>query len=153
MPRSVNRVTLLGHLGKDPEMKYTPSGQAVTKLRLATSDRWKDKNGEWQDRTEWHDVVLWAKMAETANQYLNKGSQVFIEGRLQTTSWDDKEGKKHYRTEIVANDMVLLGGRGAGSGGGERPEPARNSRAGDDLSEPVPASGRGPEITDDDIPF
>ncbi|MGH9526959.1 MAG: single-stranded DNA-binding protein, partial [Terriglobales bacterium] len=114
MPRSVNRVTLLGHLGKDPELKYTPSGQAVTKFSMATSERWKDKNGEWQDRTEWHNIVLWAKMAETANQYLTKGSQVFIEGRLQTRSWDDKDGKKHYMTEIVAQDMVLLGGRGGG---------------------------------------
>ncbi|MGH9535011.1 MAG: single-stranded DNA-binding protein [Terriglobales bacterium] len=152
MPRSVNRVTLLGHLGKDPELKYTPSGQAVTKLRMATSDRWKDKNGEWQDRTEWHDVVLWAKMAETANQYLSKGSQVFIEGRLQTRSWDDKEGKKHYATEIVAQDMVLLGGRGGGERGGEaRRTAAPAATSGGDDAEPP--RGGGPEITDDDIPF
>jgi single-strand DNA-binding protein len=149
MPRSVNRVTLLGHLGKDPELKYTPSGQAVTRLRMATSDRWKDKNGEWQDRTEWHDVVLWAKMAETANQYLNKGSQVFIEGRLQTRTWDDKEGRKHYATEIVAQDMVLLGGRGGGERGSE-PRRAAAPAGGGYEAEP---SGGGPEITDDDIPF
>lgn len=148
MPRSVNRVILLGHLGKDPELKYTASGQAVTKLRLATSERWKDKNGEWQDRTEWHDVVLWAKMAETANQYLNKGSQVYIEGRLQTSSWDDKDGKKHFRTEIVASDMVLLGGRGQVS---EREAPPR--ARGEEPAEAVPVTNRGPEITDDDIPF
>lgn len=150
MPRSVNRVTLLGHLGKDPELKYTTSGQAVTRLRMATSDRWKDKNGEWQDRTEWHDVVLWAKMAETANQYLNKGSQVFIEGRLQTRSWDDKEGRKHYATEIVAQDMVLLGGRGGGERSSEPRRAAAPAAGGGYESEP---SRGGPEITDDDIPF
>ncbi|MGH9491071.1 MAG: single-stranded DNA-binding protein [Terriglobales bacterium] len=147
MPRSVNRVTLLGHLGKDPELKYTPSGQAVTKFSMATSERWKDKNGEWQDRTEWHNIVLWAKMAETANQYLTKGSQVFIEGRLQTRSWDDKDGKKHYMTEIVAQDMVLLGGRGGGE-----PRRAAAPSGGGNGQESEPAHG-GPEISDDDIPF
>lgn len=151
MPRSVNRVTLLGHLGKDPELKYTPSGQAVTKFSMATSERWKDKNGEWQDRTEWHNIVLWAKMAETANQYLTKGSQVFIEGRLQTRSWDDKDGKKHYMTEIVAQDMVLLGGRGGGERGGSEPRRAA-AQSGSYAQESEPAHG-GPEISDDDIPF
>lgn len=152
MARSVNRVTLLGHLGQDPELKYTPSGQAVTRLRLATSDRWKDKNGEWQDRTEWHTVVCWAKMAETASQYLTKGSQVFIEGRLQTRSWDDKEGKKHYSTEVVANDMVMLGGRGQG-GGERRGGTAPGYAAPEEAPEPVHAAPQGTEITDDDIPF
>ncbi len=152
MPRSVNRVTLLGHLGKDPELKYTPSGQAVTKFSMATSERWKDKNGEWQDRTEWHNIVLWAKMAETANQYLTKGSQVFIEGRLQTRSWDDKDGKKHYMTEIVAQDMVLLGGRGGGERGGSEPRRAAAPSGGGNGQESEPAHG-GPEISDDDIPF
>lgn len=153
MPRSVNRVTLLGHLGKDPELKYTPSGQAVTKFSMATSERWKDKNGEWQDRTEWHNIVLWAKMAETANQYLSKGSQVFIEGRLQTRSWDDKEGKKHYMTEIIAQDMVLLGGRGGERAGAERGNgETRRAAASGGYAEPEAPRG-GPEISDDDIPF
>lgn len=151
MPRSVNKVILLGRLGKDPELKYTPSGQAVTKFSLATSDRWKDKNsGEFQERTEWHNIVCWSKLAETASQYLTKGSSVYLEGRIQTRSWDDKDGKKHYMTEVIVSEMVMTGGRnepraashaaaGGGSGASEEPEPRY--------------SGPATEITDDDIPF
>lgn len=161
MARSVNKVILLGNLGKDPELRYTPSGQAVARFSLATSDRWRDKNsGEWQDRTEWHTVVCWAKLAETVGQYLTKGSSVYIEGRLQTRSWDDKEGKKHYSTEVVANEMVMVGGRNAGTGApagasAPRPAAAQNSASSfDEYSQDAgfsPASGT--EITDDDIPF
>ncbi|OLE14600.1 MAG: single-stranded DNA-binding protein, partial [Acidobacteria bacterium 13_1_20CM_4_56_7] len=111
--KSVNKVTLLGNLGKDPEVKYTPQGTAVAKLALATNERYKDKEGQWQDRTEWHNVVLWQRLAEIAGEYLKKGSKVYIEGKLQTRSWEDKQtNQKRYMTEVVANDLVLLGGRG-----------------------------------------
>jgi single-strand DNA-binding protein len=109
MSKSVNKVTLIGNLGKDPETKFTPQGKAVAKFSLATNERFKDKAGEWQDRTEWHNVVLWERLAEIAGEYLKKGGKVYIEGRLSTHSWDDKEtGQKKYMTEIVANDLVLL---------------------------------------------
>ena len=160
MSRSVNKVILLGRLGKDPELKYTPSGQAVTKFSLATSERWKDKtNGELQERTEWHNVVCWSKMAETAGQYLTKGSSVYIEGRLQTRSWDDKEGKRHYMTEVIATELVFTGGRGeaaaaparsaAASGREGGRDAGRDSGHEDESHYPAPPT----EITDDDIPF
>src|SRR6202163_3542271 len=115
--KSVNKVTLLGNLGKDPEVKYTPQGTAVAKLALATNERYKDKEGQWQDRTEWHNVVLWQRLAEIAGEYLKKGSKVYIEGKLQTRSWDDKTtNQKKYMTEVVAGDLILLGGRGEGGG-------------------------------------
>ena len=118
--RSLNRVQLIGNLGKDPEIKYTPQGTPVAKIAIATNERFKDKSGEWQDRTEWHNVVLWQRMAEIAGEYLKKGGKVYIEGRLQTRSWDDKtSGQKKYMTEVVASDMILLGGRGEASGGGD----------------------------------
>lgn len=153
MSRSVNKVILLGHLGKDPELKYTPSGQAVAKFSLATSERWKDKNnGELQERTEWHNIVCWAKLAETASQYLSKGSGVYVEGRLQTRSWEDKEGKRHYMTEVVVNELVMTGNRGEGKGKAAQAASAPASRGG--AEEPEPRySGPSPEITDDDIPF
>ena len=117
--KSVNKVILVGNLGKDPEVKYTPQGTPVAKLTLATNERYKDKDGQWQDRTEWHNVVLWQRLAEIAGEYLKKGGKVYIEGRLQTRSWEDKQtGEKKYRTEIVGNDIVLLSGRGEGGGEG-----------------------------------
>src|ERR1700689_4481761 len=117
MSKSVNKVTLLGNLGKDPEVKFTPSGTAVAKLTLATEERSKDKDGNWTEKTEWDNVVLWAKLAEIAGEYLKKGGKVYIEGRLQTRSWDDKtSGQKKYMTEVVASDLILLGGRGEGGG-------------------------------------
>jgi len=162
MARSVNKVILLGNLGKDPELRYTPSGQAVARFSLATSDRWRDKNsGEWQDRTEWHTIVCWAKLAETVGQYLTKGSSVYIEGRLQTRSWDDKEGKKHYSTEVIANELVMVGGRNAGAGASAG-APAQRPAAAQTTATPAfdeygQESGfghsGGTEITDDDIPF
>ena len=113
--KSVNKVILIGNLGKDPEVKYTPQGTPVAKITLATNERFKGKDGNWQDRTEWHNVVLWQRLAEIAGEYLKKGGKVYIEGRLQTRSWDDKQtGQKKYMTEVVANDLVLLGGRGEG---------------------------------------
>jgi len=117
--RSVNKVILLGRLGKDPEVKYTPSGTPVAKFTLATNDRFKDKDGNWQDRTEWHNLTAWARTAEIVGEYLKKGAQVYIEGSLRTHSWDDKQtGQKKYMTEINVNDLVMLGGKGGeGSGG------------------------------------
>ena len=105
--KSVNKVILIGNLGKDPEVKYTPQGTPVAKITLATNERFKGKDGNWQDRTEWHNVVLWQRLAEIAGEYLKKGGKVYIEGRLQTRSWDDKtSGQKKYMTEVVANDLV-----------------------------------------------
>ncbi len=113
MAKSVNKVILVGNLGKDPEVKFTPSGVPVAKFSLATNERYKDKGGEWQDRTEWHNIVAWQRLAEIVGEYVKKGSKIYIEGRLQTSSWEDKQsGEKKYRTEIVASDLVLLGGRG-----------------------------------------
>src|SRR6202162_5845299 len=114
-----NKVILIGNLGKAPEVKFTPSGTPVAKIALATNERFKDKNDEWQDRTEWHNVVLWQRLAEIAGEYLKKGGKVYIEGRLQTRSWDDKQtNQKKYMTEVVASDLILLGGRGEGGGEG-----------------------------------
>src|SRR6266853_6979068 len=130
--KGVNKVILLGRLGKDPEVKYTPNGTPVAKFTVATNDRYKDKEGQWQDRTEWHNVTAWARTAEIAGEYLKKGGQVYIEGSLRTHSWDDKtSGQKKYMTEIVVNDLVLLGGRGEGSGGGgDFKESSRGASAG-----------------------
>lgn len=153
--RSVNKVILLGRLGKDPEVKYTPSGTAVAKFTLATNDRFKDKDGNWQDRTEWHNITAWARTAEVVGEYLKKGSQVYIEGSLRTHSWDDKQtGQKKYMTEINVNDLVMLGGKGESGGGGDFAA-SRSAPAGNNFDqrtpEPEPA-GAGP-ITDEDIPF
>jgi single-strand DNA-binding protein len=118
---SVNKVILIGNLGKDPEVRFTPGGQAVANFSVATSDNWTDKSGQKQERTEWHRIVVWGKQAELCGEYLKKGRQVYIEGRLQTREWTDKEGRKNYTTEVVANAVTFLGSRdgaGAGSGGG-----------------------------------
>jgi single-strand DNA-binding protein len=112
MGASVNKVILIGNLGSDPEVRYTPSGSAVANFNIATNESWKDKNGQDQDRTEWHKIVVWGKQAENCGEYLSKGRTVYIEGRLQTRSWDDKEGNKRYTTEIVANTVQFLGGGG-----------------------------------------
>jgi single-strand DNA-binding protein len=155
--KSLNRVQLIGNLGKDPEIKYTPQGTPVAKITIATNERFKDKSGEWQDRTEWHNVVLWQRLAEIAGEYLKKGGKVYIEGRLQTRSWDDKtSGQKKYMTEVVGSDLILLGGRGEGEASGSYSRGA-NASAGNGnnfdqrVPEPEPA-GAGP-ITDEDIPF
>jgi single-strand DNA-binding protein len=158
--RSLNRVQLIGNLGKDPEIKYTPQGTPVAKIAIATNERFKDKSGEWQDRTEWHNVVLWQRQAEIAGEYLKKGGKVYIEGRLQTRSWDDKtSGQKKYMTEIVASDLILLGGRGEGAGGDFSSSRGASASGGNGNSfdQSVPehqpaAAGSGP-ITDEDIPF
>jgi single-strand DNA-binding protein len=157
--RSVNKVILLGHLGKDAETKFTPSGVAKTSFSLATSRRWKDQqSGEWKEITDWHNVVLWR--SENVSNYLLKGKQVYVEGRLESRSWEDKEGVKKYITEVVADDVILLGGRGGDAPGGggdydqqrpvsmprsaQRQAPAPSAPAHDDF-------GQG--VTDDDVPF
>ncbi len=157
--KSVNKVILIGNLGKDPEVKFTPQGTPVAKITLATNERFKGKDGNWQDRTEWHNVVLWQRLAEIAGEYLKKGGKVYIEGRLQTRSWDDKtSGQKKYMTEVVANDLVLLGGRGEGGGessGSSRGVSASSGGNSFDQSGPEPEHapvGASP-ITDEDIPF
>ena len=152
--RSVNKVILIGNLGKDPEVKYTPQGTAVAKLTLATNESFKGKDGQWQERTEWHNVVLWQRLAEIAGEYLKKGNKVYIEGRLQTRSWDDKQtNQKKYMTEVVGGTMVLLGGRGEGGGSGESGGGARGAANHFDQSTPEPEPAVSSPITDEDIPF
>ena len=147
---SVNKVILVGRLGRDPETRYTSSGQAVCNINIATDSTYKDRAGERQKRTEWHRIVLWGKLAEISQQYLKKGQLVFIEGRLQTRQWDDKTGNKRTSTEIVANEMRMLTpraeGAAAGVGGGAGPA---------DIEAPAPdeTTPHGPEISDEDIPF
>jgi len=155
MAKSVNKVILVGNLGKDPEIKYTPSGTPVAKFSLATNERYKDKAGEWQDRTEWHNIVAWQRLAEIVGEYVKKGSKLYIEGRLQTSSWEDKQsGEKKYRTEIVAQDLVLLGGRGEGDSEGRFSRGAAASQT--PMDQRVPHTdevAHSAEITDEDIPF
>ncbi len=157
MAGGVNRVILLGNLGSDPEVRFTPSGQPVANFRIATNESWTDKSGQKQDRTEWHRIVVWGKTAELCGQYLKKGRQCFIEGRLQTREWTDKEGKKNWTTEVVANNVQFLGGKGEGGGGrpsddagggGGSPGPS----GGDDFGGPPPGGMGGPP-PGDDIPF
>ena len=156
MAKSVNKVILLGNVGKDPEIKSTPSGVVVATFSIATSERFKDKTGNWQDRTEWHNLVAYQRTAEIIRDYVKKGSKLYIEGRLQTSSWDDKTtGQKKYRTEIIVGDLSLLSGRGegeggAGSGGGNY---SRSNTASFDQSAPAQDYSQATEITDDDIPF
>jgi single-strand DNA-binding protein len=148
---SVNKVILVGNLGRDAELRYTPGGAPVATLNLATTEVWNDKGGQRQEKTEWHRVVLWGKTAESLNEYLVKGKQIYIEGRLQTRQWDDKDGNKRYTTEIRGDRVVLLGG-GGGGGGGARQMQRTGAAAGgggmdDHMPEPVT------DLTDDDIPF
>lgn len=152
MARSVNKVILLGRLGKDPETSYLPSGQSVTKFTMATNYSRKDKSGEWKEETDWHNIVAWGKTGEICQQYLTKGSQAYVEGRIQTRSWEDKEGKKRYTTDIVADNIVLLGGRGEG-GGEAQGRPVQAARGAQKPAAEDEFSQAQPEITDDDIPF
>jgi single-strand DNA-binding protein len=153
---SVNKAILVGRLGRDPETRYTSGGQAVCNFTMATDETYKDRNGERQKRTEWHRIVVWGKQAEIAQQYLHKGSLIFLEGRIQTRQWDDREGQKRTTVEIVANNFRMLGGRseggiaagasaGAGAGAGDA-EPQASAAAG---AEEMPST----EISDEDIPF
>jgi single-strand DNA-binding protein len=129
MARGVNKVILVGNLGADPDTRYMPSGKAVTNIRVATSESWKDRTtGDMQERTEWHSVVMYDKLGEIAAEYLRKGSQVYIEGKIRTRKWQDKEGKDRYTTEIIADQMQMLGGRGGGGGAASEPRSARTAR-------------------------
>lgn len=154
MARGVNKVILIGNLGKDPETRSLPSGEAVANITLATSESWKDKQtGEQKEKTEWHKVVFFKRLAEIVGQYLKKGSQVYIEGALRTRKWQDKEGKDHYSTEVVASEMQMLGGKGGGSGGssaGFESGEGGGKRSSKPESAPA-AADKGFE--DDDIPF
>ncbi len=159
MARGLNKVMLIGNLGADPEIRYTTGGSAIANLRLATAESWRDKEtGEQQERTEWHRVVFFGRLAEIAGEYLKKGSQIYVEGRLQTRKWQDKDGSDRYSTEIVANEMQMLGGRGGNTGAGDgnfersaprEAAPGRAARGG----QPQPQSEAPMPDFDDDIPF
>jgi single-strand DNA-binding protein len=169
MARGVNKVILVGNLGKDPEIRYTPSGSAVANITIATSDQWKDKHtGEQQERTEWHRVVFFNRLAEVVGEYVKKGQQIYVEGRIQTRKWQDQSGQDRWTTEIVANEMQMLGGRGSGSDQGmdqsapppqQRPTPQQQGQGGGQQNSPekapAPASTQGGAFDDfdDDIPF
>lgn len=160
---SVNKATLIGNLGQDPELKYMPSGDAVCNFTIATKESWKDRDGNQQEKTEWHNIVAFKRLAEICGEYLRKGKQVYIEGRLRTSSWEDQNGVKKYKTEIIANDMQMLGRRDDDMGGGgggydqqSRQEPQQSSQQSGQQSEPQgrqqnsqPPSGNN----DDDLPF
>jgi single-strand DNA-binding protein len=155
MAKSINKATLIGNVGKDPEVKFLPSGAAVANFTLATSERFKDKGGEFQERTEWHNLVAFQRLAEIVRDYVKKGSKLYVEGRIQTRSWDDKDNQKHYKTEIVVNDLVLLSGRGEGESGGYSRSSSASSSSSYDQRPPAQADElvQSTEITDDDIPF
>ncbi len=165
MAEGYNRVLLLGNLGADPELKMTQGGMSVLKLRLATTERYQDKSGVWQDRTDWHSVVVWGKRAESLHKILAKGSNIFVEGSLRTSSYEDRDGNKRYKTEVIAKNLIL-GGRGGGSGrsaGGyedDGPPPEREQRPRAQQRPPVrevpPPSdddGPPPDLPDEDLPF
>src|SRR5580693_414364 len=146
---SVNKVILVGNLGRDAELRYTPGGAAVATLNMATTEVWNDKGGQRQEKTEWHRVVLWGKPAESLTEYLTKGKQIYVEGRLQTRQWDDKDGNKRYTTEIRGDKIVLLGGGSGRGGGGGAARPV-----GDETASHAPGQESPSEpLTDDDIPF
>ena len=157
MAKSVNKVILLGNVGKDPEIRSTPSGTMVANFGLATSERTKDGQGNWQDRTEWHNIVVYGRLAEIVRDYVKKGSKLFVEGRLQTRNWDDKEhaGRKVYRTEIIVNDISLLSGRDDSSSGYSRASSASSAAVNEDQRQPAGQDdySQAAEISDDDIPF
>ena len=157
---SVNKVILVGRLGKDPETRYMTNGEAVTNVTLATSENWKDKSGEKQEKTEWHNLVFYRRLAEVAGEYLKKGSQIYVEGKIQTRKWQDKEtGKDRYTTEIIVNEMQMLGGKSSGGGSfevvDERSESSRpNKPAASAAPKAAPvAAGSIGDSFDDDIPF
>jgi single-strand DNA-binding protein len=162
MARGINKVILVGNLGADPETRAMPSGSTVANLRIATSESWRDKQtGEQQERTEWHRVALFGRLAEVAGEYLKKGSQVYIEGSLRTRKWTDKQGQERYSTEIIGNELQMLGGRGGGAGAGAGGGAAAGASQGGGGGGAPPAyaeesgggGSRGSEDFDDDIPF
>jgi len=157
MARGINKVILIGNVGADPELRYTPSGAAVTNFNVATNESWTDKSGERQDQTEWHRIVAWSRLAEICNQYLRKGSKVYIEGRLQTRNWEGQDGQKRYTTEVIAREMQMLDSRGETSGGQDGGAPYASGPA-----VPVESQSDAPSTDpketpsyspDDDLPF
>src|SRR5512139_227669 len=158
MARGINKVILIGNLGQDPESRTTPGGTTVTNLRIATSESWRDKQtGEMKEQTEWHTVVLWNRLGEIAAEYLRKGSQVYVEGRLRTRKWQDKSGNDRYTTEIVASEMQMMGGRGGGGGGASQEtrdsrDPAAEGSSGGSSGGSQGGGGSAADF-DDDIPF
>lgn len=152
---SVNKAILIGNLGKDPEMRYMPGGEAVANITLATTDTWKDKSGTKQEKTEWHRVSFFGRQAEVVGEYLKKGSQIYVEGRIQTRKWQDKDGQDRYTTEIVADRMQMIGGKSSGAGSFEVVEEnqAAPVRASAPAARPAPAAKSGFDNFDDDIPF
>jgi single-strand DNA-binding protein len=156
MAKSVNKVFLLGNVGKDPEIRSTPSGTMVANFSLATSDRFQDAQGNWQDRTEWHTLVAFKRTAEIVRDYVKKGSKLYIEGKIQTRSWEDKDTKaKRYRTEIIVNDLSLLSGRDDSQGGYSRSSSSQNAAVNEDQRQAAGQDdfAQSAEISDDDIPF
>ena len=145
---SLNKVMLIGNLGKDPEVRYTAAGTAVASFSLATSEKYKNKSGEWEEKTEWHNVTLWARLAEIAGEYLAKGKTVYIEGRLQTRKWQDRDGKDRYTTEIVGEKMQMLSGKGEGGGGRQGGGRSENQGQSQETAYEEPTFN-----PDDDIPF
>jgi single-strand DNA-binding protein len=157
---SVNKVILVGNLGRDPEMRFMPNGEAVCNFSIATTDSWKDKSGQKQERTEWHNIVIYRKLAEIAGEYLKKGRPVYIEGRLQTRKWQTKEGQDRYTTEIIADQMQMLGGREGGGASSsydsmdeDQSRPQQTSRPAQPAPAQQPASGGDFDAFEDDIPF
>lgn len=150
---SVNKVILIGRLGKDPETRYMTNGEAVTNCTLATSENWKDKSGEKQEKTEWHNLVFYRRLAEIAGEYLKKGSQIYVEGKLQTRKWQTKEGQDRYTTEIVVNEMTMLGGKSSGSSFEVVENKPASSSAGAAPAKAAPAAKGSFDNFDDDIPF
>jgi len=150
----VNKVIIVGNVGRDPEVRYTQSGKAVASFSVATSERFQDKDGQNQERTEWHRIVAWGRLAEICGEYLRKGKQIYVEGRLQTRDWEDKDGHKRYTTEVIANVMQMLGRRGDDGGGSMSDEgSSRGSSGGDPLSQAPAGGGAGGAGGDDEIPF
>jgi len=161
MARGINKAILIGNLGKDPETRYSANGNAITNVTVATNESWKDKSGEMQDRTEWHRVVFFNRLAEIAAEYLRKGSTVYVEGRIQTRKWQGQDGQDRYTTEIVASEMQMLGARGGAGGGGGMPDDSedrgssgsRSGSSGGSSGQSKPPPSAPAEDFDDDIPF
>ncbi len=154
MARGINKVILIGNLGQDPELRYTGNGTAVCNMRLATSESYKDANGEWVEKTEWHTVVAWSRLAEICNEYLKKGSQVYFEGSLQTRSWEDRDGNTRYTTEVKAREMLILGSRDGGAGGGfNQGSPGARPQQQAKAKPRQPAGDDYTFAPDDDLPF
>lgn len=150
---SVNKVILVGRLGKDPETRYMTNGEAVTNVSLATTENWKDKSGEKQEKTEWHNLVFYRRLAEIAGEYLKKGSMIYVEGKITTRKWQDKEGKDRYTTDIIVNEMQMLSSKSSGSGSFEVVDKPAASAAAPASSKPAVAKAGGFDNFDDDIPF